>query len=49
MPKKIRDPAILNPAAGTAEGITEVRRQDGGRWGGGAKKQQGARLDEGQE
>jgi len=28
MPKKIRDPAILNPAAGTAEGITEVRRQE---------------------
>jgi sensor histidine kinase regulating citrate/malate metabolism len=27
MPKKIRVPAILNPAAGTAEGITEVRRQ----------------------
>ncbi len=27
MPEKIRDPAILNPAAGTAEGITEVRRQ----------------------
>src|SRR5450756_2391029 len=28
MPEKVRDPAILNPAAGTAEGITEVRRQD---------------------
>jgi PAS domain S-box-containing protein len=28
MPKKIRDPAILSPAAGTAEGITEVRRQE---------------------
>src|ERR1039457_755954 len=28
MPKTIRDPAILNPAAGTAEGITEVRRQE---------------------
>src|SRR5665647_3287996 len=28
MPKKIRDPAILNPAAGTAEGITEIRRQE---------------------
>src|SRR5476649_668879 len=28
MPKKIRDPAILNPAAGTAEGITEVRRKE---------------------
>ena len=28
MPKKIRDPAILNPTAGTAEGITEVRRQE---------------------
>ena len=27
MPKKIRVPAILNPAAGPAEGITEVRRQ----------------------
>jgi hypothetical protein len=27
-PKKIRVPAILNPAAGTAEGITEVRRQE---------------------
>ena len=25
--KTIRNPAILNPAAGTAEGITEVRRQ----------------------
>jgi len=28
MPKKIRDPAIRNPAAGTAEDITEVRRQE---------------------
>src|SRR5450759_2824810 len=28
MPEKVRDPAILNPAAGTAEGITEVRRQE---------------------
>ena len=28
MPKKIRDPAILSPAAGTAEGITEFRRQE---------------------
>jgi PAS domain S-box-containing protein len=28
MPKTIRDPAILNPAAGTAEGLTEVRRQE---------------------
>src|ERR1039458_2042285 len=28
MPKKIRDPAILHPAAGTVEGITEVRRQE---------------------
>src|SRR4030042_865887 len=28
MPKKIRVPAILNPASGTAEGITEVRRQE---------------------
>src|SRR3989304_4679428 len=28
MPKEIRDPAILNPAAGTATGITEVRRQE---------------------
>src|ERR1022692_1631951 len=28
MPKKIHNPAILNPAAGTAEGITEVRRQE---------------------
>ena len=28
MPKKIRDPAILRPAAGTAEGITEFRRQE---------------------
>jgi len=28
MSKKTRDPAILNPAAGTAEGITEVRRQE---------------------
>ena len=28
MPKKIRVPAILNPAAGSAEGITEVRRQE---------------------
>ncbi|MDO8369575.1 MAG: PAS domain S-box protein, partial [Candidatus Nitrotoga sp.] len=28
MSKKIRDPAIFNPAAGTAEGITEVRRQE---------------------
>ncbi len=27
MPKKVRNPAMLNPAAGTAEGITEVRRQ----------------------
>ena len=29
MPKKIRRSTILNPAAGTAEGITEVRRQEG--------------------
>src|ERR1039457_1986638 len=28
MPKKIHNPAILNPAAGTAEGIPEVRRQE---------------------
>ncbi|HEY5118497.1 MAG TPA: hypothetical protein VII90_03505 [Anaerolineales bacterium] len=28
MPKEIRVPAILNPVAGTAEGITEVRRQE---------------------
>ena len=28
MPKTIRDPAILNPAAGTANGITEVQRQE---------------------
>ncbi|MHB8166781.1 MAG: PAS domain-containing sensor histidine kinase, partial [Sulfuricella sp.] len=28
MPEEIRDPAILNPAAGTTEGITEVRRQE---------------------
>jgi PAS domain S-box-containing protein len=28
MPKKIRVPAILNPAAGKVEGITEVRRQE---------------------
>ena len=28
MPEKVRNPAILNPAAGTAEGITEVRRQE---------------------
>src|SRR6202140_2258578 len=28
MPGKIRDSAILNPAAGSAEGMTEVRRQD---------------------
>src|SRR5471032_753077 len=28
MPKTIRDPAILGHAAGTAEGITEVRRQE---------------------
>ncbi|MCR4298391.1 MAG: hypothetical protein NUV75_06525 [Gallionella sp.] len=28
MSKKIRDPAILNPAAGTANGITGVRRQE---------------------
>ena len=28
MPKKIRGSTILNPAAGTAEGITEVRRQE---------------------
>ncbi|MDP1679426.1 MAG: PAS domain-containing protein, partial [Candidatus Nitrotoga sp.] len=28
MPKKIRDPAILNPAAGTAEVITEDRRKE---------------------
>ncbi|HUX65188.1 hypothetical protein [Sulfuricella sp.] len=28
MPKKYRDPAILNPAADTAEGITEIRRQE---------------------
>jgi PAS domain S-box-containing protein len=27
MSKKIHDPAMLSPAAGTAEGITEVRRQ----------------------
>src|SRR5665811_1579094 len=28
MPKEIRDPATLNPAAGTPDGITEVRRQE---------------------
>jgi len=28
MSTKIHDPAILNPAAGTAEGITEIRRQE---------------------
>ena len=28
MPKEIRDPAILNPAAATATGITEVQRQE---------------------
>src|SRR6202171_1592145 len=28
MPKRISSPAILNLAAGTAEGITEVRRQE---------------------
>ena len=28
MPIKICDPAILNPAADTAEDITEVRRQE---------------------
>ncbi|MHB1292896.1 MAG: PAS domain S-box protein [Sulfuricella sp.] len=28
MLEEIRDPAMLNPAAGTAEGITEVRRQE---------------------
>ena len=28
MPQKIPDPDILNPAADTAEGITEVRRQE---------------------
>ena len=28
MSQKNRDPAILNPAAGAAEGITEVRRQE---------------------
>ena len=28
MPKQIRDPAIPNPADGTAEGIIEVRRQE---------------------
>ena len=28
MPKKIYDPAILNLAAGTAVGITEVRHQE---------------------
>ena len=28
MPETIRDPAILNPAAGAAEGITERRRQE---------------------
>ena len=28
MPKNIRDPAILNPAAGTVEYITEVHRQE---------------------
>ena len=27
MPQKIHDPAILNPAARTADGITEVRHQ----------------------
>ena len=28
MSKRTRDPAILNPAASTAEGITEVRRRE---------------------
>src|SRR5450759_2216829 len=28
MPKQLANPAILNPAVGTAEGITEVRRQE---------------------
>src|SRR6202140_646089 len=28
MPGKIRDSAILNPAAGSAEGVTDVRRQE---------------------
>ena len=28
MSKKIRDPAMLSPAAGTAEGISEFRRQE---------------------
>ena len=28
MSKKIHDLANLNPAAGTAEGITEIRRQE---------------------
>ena len=28
MPEKVRNPAILNLAAGTAEGITEARRQE---------------------
>ncbi len=28
MPKNLRDSAILSPAAGTAEGITELRRQE---------------------
>src|SRR4030065_49699 len=28
MPNPPRDPAIINPAAGTAEGIVEVRRQE---------------------
>ena len=28
MPEKVRDSAIPNPVAGTAEGITEVRRQE---------------------
>ena len=28
MPRKVRDPAAPGPAAGTAGGITEVRRQE---------------------
>ena len=28
MSKEIRDPAIINPSAGTAEGITKIRRQE---------------------
>ena len=28
MPKMVREPAILNPAAGTAERVTKVRRQE---------------------